>query len=204
MSVSIKRRKRKSHLHSPIERFVDEVKWVHESSNAMVITGLKMNSPLDSIAIKIVVVGAKDMKKRMAEKEFTNLKKLERAGVFVPHPIHHEGNFVVMGLVGDDGIPAPSLIDTEVEDPGECFDKIVDHLRDSYQNAGLVHGNLKPEHILIWEGNPWLISWGWAVPRTNPLSITFLSSNVRELVDFFKRKYGLEREPEEVMEAIIG
>ncbi|MCS7102811.1 MAG: serine protein kinase RIO [Candidatus Korarchaeum sp.] len=127
-----------------------------------------------------------------ARKEFRNLLRMWESGVNVPKPVDLAGNIVVMEFIGEGSIPAPLLREVEgLKSPREVRDAIIDDVRRCYLNAGLVHGDLSEYNIMYWKGRPWIIDVSQAVVLEHPLSYSLLLRDLERVINFFKRRYGL-------------
>jgi RIO kinase 1 len=88
-----------------------------------------------------------------AQKEFKNLEIMHNGGVRVPKPVRCLENVLVMGYIGDDSCPAPTLRTAGAEFPEKVFKEVVDNMV-NIQKAGLVHGDLSEYNMLIWNDLP--------------------------------------------------
>ena len=127
-----------------------------------------------------------------ARKEFRNLRRMWESGVSVPKPVDVAGNVVVMGFIGEGSIPAPLLKEVEgLESPREVMNAVIEEVRRCYLRAGLVHGDLSEYNLMYWKGRPWVIDVSQAVVLEHPLSYSLLLRDLERVVNFFKRRYGL-------------
>ncbi len=121
-----------------------------------------------------------------AEKEFRNLVRLRKARIPAPIPVAFEENIVVMSLIGENGIGAPQLNETEDLDYDKTAEKLRAILRDLVLRAELVHGDLSPYNILIWKNRPYLIDISQAVLVTHPDAAHLLHGDIAKLASFFE------------------
>ncbi len=126
-----------------------------------------------------------------ANKEYLNLKALERAGVRVPKPIEQRRNVVVMEYIGDEVEPARELRSVRIENPSEVARKILDFIKLAYRKARLVHSDVSEFNVLIFKGEPVLIDVGQAVLLDHPNAAEWLERDVSNVARYFK-KYGLK------------
>lgn len=131
-----------------------------------------------------------------ATKEFKNLKRMESAGTHVPKPIHVEGNVLVTSYLGDETGPAPLVRNLNQAEARPLVDPIVRELA-LIRKASLVHGDLSEYNILVWEGEPWIIDVGQAVPLDHPLAEEWFQRDMRNIARYFKR-LGEDITPEEL------
>ena len=84
-------------------------------------------------------------------KEHYNLLKLYEAEIPCPEPILYEKNVLVMRMIGDGDIPAPSLREVV---PGhrqmyrQTIIQCIHLLRDMFQRCSLVHGDFSEYNLL--------------------------------------------------------
>lgn len=161
------------------------------------------------VAVKIYLVASSDYKRRMqyligdprfskirrdsrgvaeiwARKEFINLKQCTEAAVAVPKPIAFLGNVVVMEFIGIEGIPAPKLIDSEVQKSD--YTRILKAMELIYNNAELVHSDLSEYNVLKYDDNLKIIDFGSAVSRRHPSAEEFLTRDISNINRFFERR----------------
>jgi len=86
-----------------------------------------------------------------AQKEFKNLKRLEKVGVPVPRAIAVSQNMLVMEYVGDDYSPALRLKDCSGAplDFDALFLEIMENIDRMVKDAGIVHADLSEYNILL-------------------------------------------------------
>ena len=134
-------------------------------------------------------------------KEYGNLKIAEEAQVSAPKPYYFKGNVLAMQLIGDDGVPSPILKKTELEEPERIIDEIIENMKRLY-SAGLVHGDISEYNILIKENMPFLIDIGQGVSLGHPKANEFLERDVANILYYFKKVYGIEKNKEKVISQI--
>ncbi len=168
-----------------------------------------MRSDGIDVAVKIYLVASSDYKKRMqyvvgdprftkirkdsrgvaelwARKEFTNLKQCSDVGAPVPRPLAFLGNVVVMQFIGIKGLPAPTLVDTEVTKSD--YLQAIKALKQVYQKAQIVHADLSEYNMMKFEDRIILFDFGSAVSIQHPLAQEFLSRDVDNLNHFFEKR----------------
>ncbi len=121
-----------------------------------------------------------------ATKEFKNLKRMADTGTRVPKPVHVEENILVMGYMGDEERPAPVLRTLSPEEARPLVDLVVEDMI-RIRRAKLVHGDLSEYNILVWEGRPYIIDVGQAVPLDHPQAEEWFRRDVRNMARYFKR-----------------
>jgi RIO kinase 1 len=131
--------------------------------------------------------------------EFSSQKKLFDAGANVPRPIGHNGNTILMDYVGDERLPAPTLIDVAltVSEAKHLFTLIFDNINLMLKHH-LIHGDLSPYNILYWKGTIQIIDFPQMVEaRHNPNAYSILKRDIRRVCDYFTR-LGVQSDPEEI------
>ncbi len=138
-------------------------------------------------------------------KEFSNLKKAQKANVSAPAPHAFMKNLLVMDCVMDgDEIARPldEIDREELENPEEFFWMVVDEMKKLYKKAKLVHADISEFNILKSNNKPVLIDFAQAVMLTHPMAERFLKRDVRNLIRFFKKEYRISVEEQEVLQYI--
>ncbi|MDI9620145.1 MAG: serine protein kinase RIO [Candidatus Nezhaarchaeota archaeon] len=138
-----------------------------------------------------------------ALKEYKNLVKAYNVGVSVPKPIDVYKNVVVMSFIGDNGSPAPLLKDVDHVNFGSVFEKVIKSLKLLYCKAKLIHADLSEYNIMVWRDEPILFDFGQAVLVSHPSSQMFLERDVKNVVNFFRRK-GVNATVEDVLNEVLG
>lgn len=144
-----------------------------------------------------------DIVNTWCKKEYGNLKAAEIAGVRAPRPYYFRGNVLAMEFIGSDDMPARTLRETPVEDPVRVLDLILEDMKKLY-GAELVHGDVSEYNILMKGGTPYMIDFGQAVILNHPKAMEFLERDVRNILYYFSRKYGIERDAGKTMAFITG
>ncbi|MCA9981132.1 MAG: hypothetical protein KDD89_09865 [Anaerolineales bacterium] len=130
--------------------------------------------------------------------EFEMQKMLFAAGADVPEPIAQRGNTILMGYVGDENQPAPTLIETSLA-AGEAerlFERIMENVR-LMLSLNYVHGDLSAYNILYWAGRITIIDFPQlADARVNNNAFTLLERDVQRVYDYFA-PYGITADPVE-------
>lgn len=141
--------------------------------------------------------------KTWCKKEFGNLMVAREAGVNSPAPYMFNGSVLAMEFIGaDDGTVSPMLKDTTVESPEIFLDNILHQVRLLYK-SNLVHADLSEFNILVKDNQPYIIDLGQAVSVKHPNAIEFLERDIRVVLNYFSKKYGVKRDPKEVMWQIV-
>lgn len=121
------------------------------------------------------------------QKEFSNLKLAENAGVNVPKPIAFYRNILVMAFIGTDGVPALLLKEINLERPEAFYRQLLHAVRLLYTKAGLVHGDLSEYNVMVWEGAPVIFDVSQAVLIAHPMSGALLRRDIDTVNAYFGR-----------------
>jgi len=121
-----------------------------------------------------------------ASKEYKNLELADHAGISVPKPIHVEKNVLILGFIGKDGIPAPVLREVRLQAATDWYKKIIELIKQMYDKAKLVHGDLSEYNIMIPNGYPVIIDFGQAVTTEHPEARTFLERDIENINHYFE------------------
>jgi RIO kinase 1 len=135
-----------------------------------------------------------------ARKEYANLSRVCDF-VECPKPVAVLNNVLVMEFIGDGGIPAPRLKESEPSKPKQYFKKIIEYEEKMYAD-GLVHGDLSEYNILDW-GRPILIDFSQGVVLEHPMAEELLERDVGNIVNYFQR-HGLNADYGETLVKVRG
>ncbi len=137
------------------------------------------------------------------KKEYSNLVKLEDAGVSVPHPIAFMENVLVFELVTDGDSISPQLkkVGSGLKDPAGFFKKVVENMRRIHK-AGLVHSDLSEYNILVKGRKPVIIDCAQAVLLTHPSAMEFLARDCENVAGYFSRKLRVKAAPDDVLKRV--
>lgn len=131
-----------------------------------------------------------------AKMEYDALKILHPA-VSVPLPIDQNRHVVAMSYV-----PGINLSRATVAEPEMILDEILDNVREAYR-LGIVHGDLSEFNIMVDEKQCWLIDWPQWVETAHPNAGETLARDIENILQYFKRKYGLEYAFDEALARVV-
>ena len=135
-----------------------------------------------------------------AEREFSFMSIAHAAGVAVPKPYMQNRHAIVMGYI--DGFNLVDVMD--LDDPAGFLDDIMLNVRLTYI-GGVVHGDLSSYNIVVTrDGKVLLIDWPQAVPVGHQNAEELLRRDVENVLDYFRRKFGVERDLDEALEYVKG
>ncbi len=137
-----------------------------------------------------------------AEKEYEALRLLYSNSVKVPRPIFHNRHAVVMGFF--DGIPLFHV--PPLENPMEIFANIVDNVRRSFLEAGVIHGDLSEYNVLVDPSSNeiLIIDWPQWISSIHPLASFYLRRDLENICKFFRRKYRVGVDVEKIFKYVTG
>jgi len=132
-----------------------------------------------------------------ARAEYTALQALHPT-VSVPLPIDLNRHVVVMSL-----IPGVDLVRASLEEPEMVLDDILENVREAYR-LGIVHGDLSEFNVMVDEKEQcWLIDWPQWVETSHPNADDLLSRDIENILQYFKRKYGIEYAFDEALARVV-
>jgi len=133
-----------------------------------------------------------------ARKEYEALKCVFENGGSVPRPYGYAYNAVVM-----DYIEGKEIIQLELENPEEALNEILATLRIAYKYCNqCVHGDLSPFNVLydIRENKVFVIDW----PQFQNNNIDLLIKDLQNILSYFKKKYNIDKNINEVLNYITN
>lgn len=145
--------------------------------------------------------GTKNLVYLWARKEFRNLSQCYDAGIPVPKPLYVTNNVLAMDFVGDNGTPAKSLLNCDVD---ECdYDQAISILYDLYNKANLVHGDYSEYNIFKTKNGLVVFDLGSAVDLRHPNSKEFLKRDINNITRFFNKRGVDVNDADTILEDII-
>jgi RIO kinase 1 len=139
-----------------------------------------------------------------AAHEFDTLTRLWAAGVAVPYPVQRLGTELMLEYLGDIDGGAMRLVQVRASPAqrDDLLDQAVQLLRDLTAN-GVVHGDLSPYNLLVWQDRLFAIDLPQAVhPNRNPNGLDFLHRDVVNVLGWFARK-GARVDPEALFAELL-
>ena len=132
-----------------------------------------------------------------AKMEYDALKMLHPT-VSVPLPIDLNRHVLVMSF-----IPGADLVRATLEEPEQVLDDILRNIHKAYQ-IGIVHGDLSEFNVMIdEEGQCWLIDWPQWVETCHPNADDLLRRDIENILQYFRRKYGIEYAFDEALAKVV-
>jgi len=141
------------------------------------------------------------------ETEFDVLGRLWEAGAAVPYPVQKLGVELMMEYLGDEDEAAPRLVNAVVgrskAEKAELFDQLREQLR-IMTTLGIVHGDLSPYNLLVWNDRLYVIDIPQAVdPILQPEGLATLQRDVENLCKWFVSKGVRDADPVEVYRELL-
>jgi RIO kinase 1 len=130
----------------------------------------------------------KDIIFAWTKKEYSNLVRAREADILCPEPFAFERNILIMEFLGKNGVPYPQMRKNALKNPGETYQDVIDLIRNLYQKARLVHGDLSEYNILVGHDDLILIDMAQAVTLEHPNAHNFLFRDIRNINRFFAQK----------------
>lgn len=135
-----------------------------------------------------------------AKREYQALRRLEGLSPSFPRAVAYSRSTVLLEeLSGVRLSQRPYL-----EDPQKALRKVLDSVRESYVEAGLVNADLSEYNILTDGASVWLIDWPQAVEASHPNAGELMMRDVRAVCLFFKKAYGVETEVKNAYDYAVG
>lgn len=136
--------------------------------------------------------------------EFDVLSRLWLAGAPVPYPVQRLGQEILLELIGDEEATAPRLVHASLDRPAleGAWQQVLEAAR-LFVRCGVVHADLSPYNILVWEDRLVFIDFPQAVdPIAHPAGMELLQRDIDNLAAWFGRK-GVPIDPGAVMAELV-
>ncbi|MFM7797114.1 MAG: RIO1 family regulatory kinase/ATPase, partial [Candidatus Nitrosotenuis sp.] len=146
--------------------------------------------------------GTRNMVYLWAQKEFKNLKQCVRHGLPVVKPLHVSKNVLAMEFVGEAGVPAPTLHETEVDE--NDYAQIIDFIKKLYKKAKLVHGDLSEFNVFKTKNGILVFDFGSAVDTIHPNAQNFLERDIKNVSYFFAKRGLTVTNPADILQTLIS
>ena len=130
--------------------------------------------------------GTRSLVELWARKEFRNLSKSFNCEIPCPEPITVVKNILVMKFVGTNGVPSPTLVESEVDYAD--YEKTITIISDLYKKAELVHADLSEYNIFNTKEGPVVFDFGSAIDIRHPKTKEFLERDISNITKFFVKR----------------
>ena len=134
-------------------------------------------------------------------REWETLTDLHGAGAAVPRPIAATEDAILMSYIGDEDVAAPQLhrYRPGPREAPDLFGQLLAQV-ERFLYHDVIHGDLSPFNVLVWEGQVTVIDLPQAVdPRKNRHAEHLLERDVRRICDHFGR-WGVPSDPGRIAE----
>ena len=136
-----------------------------------------------------------------AEKEYTALKLVYAHGVAVPQPISQNRHAIVMGVIEGGELGRWR----EISKPEKVLKEILVNVRKAYLEAGVIHADLSEYNIILQpDMHVLIIDWPQFVGVDHPNAGDLLARDVKNVLDFFSRKFGVTISSADVLDFVTG
>jgi RIO kinase 1 len=122
-------------------------------------------------------------------REWETLNALSEGGAPVPRPIAATDDAILMKYVGDEEMAAPQLrsIRPDPEEAEDLFGQVKRAI-EIMLFRNVIHGDLSPYNVLVWDGRATVIDLPQAVdPRKNRHAEALLQRDVTRMCEHFER-----------------
>jgi len=135
-----------------------------------------------------------------AEREFEALRLVQSTDVSAPEPLHQNRHVLVMSFIDGYNLADVDMLD----DPEGFLDDIIKNIRFAFK-AGVIHTDLSEFNIVVQtDGRVLLIDWPQFVSTDHPNADTLLRRDIYNVLRYFNRKFGLERDLDETLTFVRG
>ncbi len=145
--------------------------------------------------------GTKNLVYLWAKKEYRNLTQCYEVGIPVPRPLYVTNNVLVMEFIGDNGVPAKSLLTSQVDE--NDYAQTISILGDLYKKAKLVHGDFSEYNIFKTENGLVIFDLGSGVDIRHPNSQEFLKRDINNIGRFFNKRGIHIEDSDKIFEDIV-
>jgi RIO kinase 1 len=123
------------------------------------------------------------------DREWETLESLHAAGADVPRPLMRSDRAILMTYIGDEDDAAPQLRSYRPDpvEAEELFRQVIRNV-ELFLYRNVIHGDLSPYNILVWDGQVTLIDLPQAVdPRKNRHARGLLERDLFRVCEHFER-----------------
>ena len=145
--------------------------------------------------------GTRNLIELWAQKEYGNLVQCYDLGISCVRPISVSKNVLVMEFVGKNGVPAPILVETEVN--YNDYKNAINIISDLYNKAKIVHADFSEYNIFKTDGGLVVFDLGSAVDTKHPNAIEFLERDIKNITKFFVKRGLTVENPADIRKRIV-
>ncbi|MHA1291588.1 MAG: RIO1 family regulatory kinase/ATPase domain-containing protein [Promethearchaeota archaeon] len=131
-----------------------------------------------------------------AKKEYEALKKIYQLNLNTPKPIGYNRHALVMEYLRGKEL----VYYKDIKNPLYLFNEIINQIRIIYKEAKMIHGDLGEFNIIIDEfDNILIIDWLQWISIDHPNANLILHRDIENLCNYFKKKFNIESDVEEIL-----
>ncbi|MGP8319341.1 MAG: serine/threonine-protein kinase RIO2 [Methanosarcinaceae archaeon] len=130
---------------------------------------------------------------RLSAKREYDIMEMLYPKVSIPKPVDHNRHAFVMAVA-----KGSLLAKTRLLDPEWFLDKIISQIILTY-SFGVIHADLSEYNIFVYECGVQFIDWPQYINLDHPQADDLLKRDVFNVLAFFKRKYGIKRDTDDVV-----
>ena len=145
--------------------------------------------------------GTKNLVYLWAQKEYRNLVHCFKIGLPVVKPIYVKKNVLALDFVGDNGVPAKTLIESQVDE--KDYKATIILIEQLYKKAHLVHCDFSEFNIFKTKKGLILFDLGSAVDHQHPQAEEFLKRDINNITNFFVKRGLTVENPIDVFDKVI-
>ncbi|MGP8321484.1 MAG: serine/threonine-protein kinase RIO2 [Methanosarcinaceae archaeon] len=133
---------------------------------------------------------------RLSAKREYEVMKMLYPEISIPKPIDHNRHAFVMAIA-----KGSLLAKTRLLEPEWFLDTIISQIRKTY-SFGIIHADLSEYNIFVYECGVQFIDWPQYINIDHPQADELLKRDVFNVLAFFKRKYGIKRDTDDMVAGI--
>ena len=135
-----------------------------------------------------------------ARREYDALRKLQGLSPAFPKAVAYSRSTVLL-----DELSGVRLSNRPyMENPSSALKAVIDSVRIAFVQARLVNADLSEYNVRTDGASVWIIDWPQAVDASHPNSQELLMHDVKSVVTFFRRAYGVEADYEKTFSYASG
>jgi RIO kinase 2 len=136
-----------------------------------------------------------------AEKEFRALKLVFPHGVAVPKPISQNRHVLVIGMI--EGAELAEW--KEIPKPEKVLKEVLLNVRKAYLKASIIHADLSEYNVILKPNmHILIIDWPQYVTKEHTNAQQLLTRDVKNILQYFKRKHMLKAKVKEALAYVTG
>ena len=144
--------------------------------------------------------GTRNMVEIWAQKEFRNLTQCVKSGIPSIKPIRVLKNVLVLEFVGKNGVPAKTLVETEIDE--NDYKDAISIISQLYKKAKLVHADFSEYNIFKTENGLVVFDLGSAVDIRHRNAKEFLERDINNITRFFVKRGLTVENPSDILARI--